>query len=67
MTEYIAIGGDGFIDERLLAMCPSLKVISVVGVGYDNVDVDACTHAGVFLANAPVLRESCADMALLLM
>jgi glyoxylate reductase len=42
-------------------------VISVVGVGYDNVDVDACTRHNVFLANAPVLRESCADMALLLM
>lgn len=42
-------------------------MISVVGVGYDNVDVDACTRHNVFLANAPVLRESCADMALLLM
>ena len=66
-AEHIAIGGDGFIDDRLLGLCPNLKVISVVGVGYDNVDVDACTRHNVWLANAPVLRESCADMALLLM
>jgi lactate dehydrogenase-like 2-hydroxyacid dehydrogenase len=42
-------------------------VISVNGVGYDGVDVSAVTEAGIFLANAPVLRDACADMALLLM
>ena len=37
------------------------------GVGYDGVDVAAVTKAGIFLANAPVLRDACADMAMLLM
>ena len=37
------------------------------GVGYDGVDVAAVTEAGIFLANAPVLRDACADMAMLLM
>jgi len=39
----------------------------VNGVGYDGVDVAAVTEAGIFLANAPVLRDACADMAMLLM
>ena len=42
-------------------------MISVNGVGYDGVDVAAVTDAGIFLANAPVLRDACADMAMLLM
>jgi lactate dehydrogenase-like 2-hydroxyacid dehydrogenase len=46
---------------------PNVKVISVNGVGYDGVDVAAVTEAGIFLANAPVLRDACADMAMLLM
>ncbi len=66
-AEFLAIGGDGTIDDRLLDLCPNVKVVSVVGVGYDGVDLDAMTRRGVWLANAPVLREACADMALLLM
>ena len=37
------------------------------GVGYDGVNVPLVTAAGVWLANAPVLREACADVAILLM
>eukprot|EP01044_Picomonas_judraskeda_P016737 COSAG03_NODE_3025_length_2280_cov_6.983952_3_plen_95_part_00 len=32
-AEFLAIGGDGTIDERLLSLCPNVKVVSVVGVG----------------------------------
>lgn len=66
-ADFLCVGGDGFVDERILKLCPNVKIVSVNGVGYDGVDVAAVTAAGVFLANAPVLREACADMALLLM
>eukprot|EP01046_Picozoa_sp_COSAG06_P045203 COSAG06_NODE_6217_length_3044_cov_23.832008_5_plen_92_part_00 len=52
---------------HIQSYCPNVKVISVNGVGYDGVDVAAVTDAGIFLANAPVLRDACADMAMLLM
>lgn len=35
------------------ALAPNLKVISRVGVGYDNVDVDAAHAAGVVVCNTP--------------
>ncbi len=39
------------IDQALLARCPSLLVASSVGAGYDTIDVDACTRAGVAVVN----------------
>ena len=35
------------------ALAPNLKVISRIGIGYDNVDVDAAIAAGVVVCNAP--------------
>lgn len=39
------------ITPELLARCPRLKVVSSMGAGYDTVDVDACTRAGVLVVN----------------
>lgn len=35
----------------LIAKCPDLLVVSTSGAGYDTVDVDACTAAGVLVVN----------------
>jgi len=35
----------------LLARCPNLLAVSTWGAGFDTVDVDACTKAGVIVAN----------------
>jgi D-3-phosphoglycerate dehydrogenase len=44
------------------------KVISRYGVGYDNVDVAACTRKGIYLANVPdYCAEEVSDQALALM
>jgi D-3-phosphoglycerate dehydrogenase len=37
----------------LIARADRLKVIGRAGVGVDNVDVDAATHRGIVVANAP--------------
>lgn len=56
-------GGDR-IDAALLAACPRLKVVSNIAVGYNNIDVAACTAAGVAATNTPdVLNEATADHA----
>jgi lactate dehydrogenase-like 2-hydroxyacid dehydrogenase len=50
------------IDERLLAQCPDLKIVCNIAVGYNNIDVKACTRRGVMAANTPgVLDDTTAD------
>lgn len=52
------------IDDALLDRAPELRVVSNVAVGYDNVDVPACTRRGVMLTNTPdVLTDATADLA----
>lgn len=53
------------IDAELLdAAGPQLKVVANVAVGYDNIDVPACTERGIVAANTPgVLTEATADIA----
>ncbi len=41
------------ISARLLDAAPRLRVVGRAGVGVDNVDVDAATHRGVLVLNAP--------------
>jgi glyoxylate reductase len=51
------------IDQELLDAVPSLKVVAEYGVGYDNIDVAACTRRGVIVCNTPgVLAETTADL-----
>jgi glyoxylate reductase len=51
------------IDQEVLDAAPSLKVVAEYGVGYDNIDVPACTRRGVVVCNTPgVLAETTADL-----
>ena len=55
-------------DEFLDAAGPQLKVVSNYAVGFDNVDVPACTKRGVAVGNTPgVLTETTADLAFALL
>ncbi len=50
------------IDEPLLARCPQLKAVANIAVGFNNIDLPACTHARVMASNTPgVLDDSTAD------
>jgi len=40
-------------DERLLKACPDLKMIAVLGVGTDNVDLGAASRLGIRVTNTP--------------
>lgn len=56
------------IDAELLKHAPKLRVIAQSSVGYDNVDIAACTAAGIPFGNTPgVLTEATADLAFLLL
>jgi len=55
-------------DELLGAAGPQLRVVSNFAVGYDNIDVPACTRRGVAVGNTPgVLTETTADLAFALL
>ncbi len=52
------------IDDAVLAQSPRLKVVSNVAVGYNNLDLAACSRHGVLATNTPdVLNEAVADHA----
>jgi glyoxylate reductase len=54
--------------EFLAAAGPQLKIVANHAVGFDNVDVAACTAAGVLATNTPdVLTETTADTAFALL
>lgn len=61
-------GGKITVDEALLAQAPELKLIVKSGVGYDRIDVDACTKRGIYVANTPLTNYlSVAEHAMMLM
>ena len=56
------------IDQEMLEKAPKLKVVSNMAVGYDNIDLKACTAAGVMVTNTPgVLTETTADLTMALL
>ena len=64
----LALLTDRVDDELLDSAGPQLKVVSDFAVGYDNVDVPACTRRGIAVGNTPgVLTETTADLAFALL
>jgi glyoxylate reductase len=56
------------VDAPLLESSPSLRAVSNVAVGYDNIDVAACTARRIAVGNTPgVLTETTADFAFALL
>jgi glyoxylate reductase len=52
------------VDASLLDAAPRLRVVSNFAVGFNNVDVAACTARGVAVGNTPgVLTDTTADLA----
>lgn len=70
-----AVGAQGLVTdltfavdgELLDAAGPQLKVVANFGVGYDNVDLEACAERGVTVTNTPdALTNATAELALAL-
>lgn len=56
------------IDSALVGAAPRLKVVANIAVGYNNIDIAACTARAVMATNTPgVLDDSTADLAWALM
>lgn len=53
------------VSEDLLARAPILKVVSNMAVGFDNIDISACTRRGIPVGNTPgVLTDGTADLTM---
>jgi len=64
----VFIAGGEKIDAALLDACPDLRAVCSMAVGYNNIDVPACTARRVLVSNAPdVLTETTADFGFALM
>ncbi|WP_346235685.1 D-glycerate dehydrogenase [Lysinibacillus telephonicus] len=56
------------IDEELFSCAKNLKVVSTMGVGFDNIDIKAATKRNIPVGHTPdVLSEAVAELALTLM
>jgi gluconate 2-dehydrogenase len=52
------------VTADVIAAAPSLKAVCNCAVGYNNIDLAACTRAGVMATNTPgVLDDTTADLA----
>jgi glyoxylate reductase len=59
---------DRIDDELLDAAGPQLRVVANFAVGFDNVDVPACTRRGVIVSNTPdVLTQATAELTIALL
>jgi glyoxylate reductase len=56
------------VDQTLLNAAPRLRVVSNMAVGFDNIDVGACTRRGIPVGNTPgVLTAATADLTMALL
>ena len=64
----IAANGESKVAADLMAQLPALEMVSVMGVGYDGIDVTTAKAKGARVSHTPdVLNDDVADLALGLM
>ena len=64
----IATRGELGANADMIAACPKLELISVYGVGYDAVDLNAARERGIRVTNTPdVLTNDVADLGVAMM
>ena len=66
-SEAIILGLE-LADNAFLNEFPKLKIIARYGVGYDNVNVEACTKRGIYVTHTPgILSHAVAELTICLM
>jgi hydroxypyruvate reductase len=64
----IAASGESKVTKALIDPLPALEIVSVMGVGYDGIDVAAAKARNVVVTHTPnVLNDDVADLAIALM
>lgn len=61
----IAGGGESTVSAALMGQLPALEMVSIMGVGYDGVDVATALKRNVVVTHTPnVLNDEVADLAM---
>ena len=55
-ADGLVVRSETQVTAEVLAAGPKLRVVARAGVGFDNIDVEAATRAGVLVLNALVGR-----------
>lgn len=59
------LAGLELLNEEVLSQAPGLKAIARIGIGMDNVDIEACKRHGIKVSNTPdAPTRAVAEMAL---
>jgi hydroxypyruvate reductase len=68
LVRAIAGGGESKVPRSLMDQLPALEIVSIMGVGYDGVDVPAALEKRIPVTHTPgVLNDEVADLAIGLM
>lgn len=68
LIKAIATRGELGANRSMIDACPNLELISVYGVGFDAVDLQACRERGIRVTNTPdVLTNDVADLGIAMM
>ncbi|MDO9145622.1 2-hydroxyacid dehydrogenase [Rhodoferax sp.] len=60
--------GESVVTRELMTRLPALEIISVLGVGYDGIDIEAARERGICVTHTPGLStEDIADFAMALL
>jgi len=63
-AEALVVGGEP-IDEDLLEEAPKLRIIARFGVGYERIDLEACTKRGIYVSYTPgALSNAVAELTM---
>ena len=66
-VEVLAVVG-ATVDDELLELLPDVRLVAGYGVGYDEIDVEACTRRGIAVTNTPdALGIATADLTMALL
>lgn len=64
----IVATGESIVTRELIARLPALEIISVLGVGYDGIDIEAARERNVCVTHTPgVSTDDIADFAMALL
>jgi len=64
---YACVAADETYTSKILTGAKELAVIAREGTGYDCIDIEAATHHGILVTNAPVVHVCTANMTIGLM
>lgn len=68
LVRGIATRGELGANAEMIEACPNLEIISVYGVGFDSVDLNAARDRGIRVTNTPdVLTNDVADLGVAMM